>query len=228
MENKKHMYYKVNLKEFGSSFSLYENRVLKKGDYHLAPSYEMPIYTLTQKGEKRLVNGKQAEQIHYHLEKQMIQVCNSFREDGFFYDKEQELVFYSNVFIYAIEKEGRYFDLVTGQCIPICTIHSLERVMTSLDHITLKQNLNAINPHVVVYQRQFESILNHVKTNILNEKRNREDLQKGKEVDAIEPKLVETPPQNYLDYKKFVESSTLKENVDSLVSEIKQKIKKIS
>ncbi len=226
MEQRIPHYYKMALFDVGFVFSLCEERTLQEGEYHKEETREIPVYRLEQKEKQVVFGGTNYEEnyIGQQLKAGTINACNSFGKDKFFYDEEKKIVFYASTFIYAERKNDTLYDLVTGSEIPKYAIEQMERVATVEDYIQLRSNVQAIEPYVDLYQKQFIDIL----ISNANRKGALARLQtKGALVEKIERTLEDFDDtwmsEQRIDYKKEVVDSGIQNKIDTYMKKIEKK-----
>lgn len=228
MEKQKRIprYYKISLFGIGSVFSIYEKRNLQEEEYHMEEERELPIYRLEQRMNPIFSNEKDSLEnyLGFQVEVGTMKACNSFIEDDFFYDKDKGLLLYMNTFIYAEQRKGQYFDLVTGIEIPKHAIEQVEKVTTIDDYIQLESNLQAIVPYVYLYQKQFMDILSSY-SNKLDALAQHGTLYLEEEIKRTIPGSLEEELtfEQVIDYKREIVDSGLAHQIEFYMEKIIQK-----
>ncbi len=228
MEKEKRIprFYKISLFGIGSVFSIYEKRKLQEEEYHREEERELPIYRLEQRMNPLFSNETNSleKYLGFQVEVGTMKACNSFIEDDFFYDKDEGILLYMNTCIYAEQRKGQYFDLVTGIEIPKHAIEEVKKVITIDDYIQFESNLQAIVPYVYLYQKQFMDILSSY-SNKLDALVQQGTLYLEEEIKRSIPGSLEEgfTFEQVIDYKRKIVDSGLAHQIEFYMEKITQK-----
>lgn len=124
MEDKTLKYYSITFKgqNYKGSIMLMEDKELDENEYHKNKKYGLSFYYYIDKVRAyvKIVNPH-VEKVNfetYEFKCKNYRVCNEEKIDGFRYDAKNKKILYGYTNVYAIKKNGNFYDVITGKLIP--------------------------------------------------------------------------------------------------------------
>ncbi len=160
------LYFRMQFRGYEGMLTLYEKKRLSPKQYH--PLYSTHTNFYQKVVEKEEVIGKRIPSMqlfpevykNYGLERVDYPVCNDFMLDGFEYDQKREIVTYASIYgVYAIRKEGAYYEVITGEEVKDYVVGSVLEVTTPKEMQEMLEDLNAIAKKKEIYVSILREIL---------------------------------------------------------------------
>lgn len=147
-----------------SKIMLMEDKELDEADYHKRKKYKLDYYFYIEKVKDYImplnINIAKVDFDTYKFNSKQYRLANEVKVDGFSYDADNKKVLYGYTYVYAINKNGKFYDVVTGINIPSIIILRHTLLVFSHDFEEMIDNLEFIQKHKKLYK---ETICNIIK-----------------------------------------------------------------
>lgn len=224
MTNDNQTYYKLVFPRDCSTnyITLMEQRRLESNEYHAQYSRDyFPIIVFQEKNlciqESPLLEEEPYKIYQKEVDYTYFRKSNNRDFDSFLYDDKKGIVVYGNIYIYLIKKEGKFYEVVTGEEVPSHSFLKANEIHFSTEFDDMIKHLTLIKAHQEVYHNMVTSIFKKYEEEYISyinaQERYREQLNK----------LLKNPNLEVLNSVSSVNNDAIqKEKIKNLIDSFKK------